>query len=156
MDLPRKPICKIHCKLHVTPLIMSVRKKIEKFVKLISRTKNSWKIFFSKNHFKIHYYLIIIYFGSTGGIRSRTIRQILWYLVTGRHYVHFVSHISNFPWKFQISNSNIYFFRLCGFPPFYSNHGLAISPGMKQRIRSGRYEFPNPEWAQVKISWNWI
>merc|ERR1712018_323366 len=42
-----------------------------------------------------------------------------------------------------------FFFRLCGFPPFYSNHGLAISPGMKQRIRSGRYEFPNPEWAQV-------
>ena len=110
MDLPRKPICKIHCKLHVTPLIMSVRKKIEKFVKLISRTKNSWKIFFSKNHFKIHYYLIIIYFGSTGGIRSRTIRQILWYLVTGRHYVHFVrSHISNFPRNLLESQIQIFF-----------------------------------------------
>merc|ERR1712038_494606 len=43
----------------------------------------------------------------------------------------------------------IMYILLCGFPPFYSNHGLAISPGMKQRIRSGRYEFPNPEWAQV-------
>lgn len=41
------------------------------------------------------------------------------------------------------------FYRLCGFPPFYSNHGLAISPGMKKRIRSGQYEFPNPEWANV-------
>ena len=39
--------------------------------------------------------------------------------------------------------------RLCGFPPFYSNHGLAISPGMKKRIRSGQYEFPNPEWENV-------
>ena len=39
--------------------------------------------------------------------------------------------------------------RLCGFPPFYSNHGLAISPGMKKRIRSGQYEFPKPEWTNV-------
>ena len=38
---------------------------------------------------------------------------------------------------------------LCGFPPFYSNHGLPISPGMKRRIRSGQYEFPNPEWTNV-------
>ena len=36
------------------------------------------------------------------------------------------------------------FSRLCGFPPFYSNHGLAISPGMKKRIRPGQYKFPNP------------
>uniref|UniRef100_A0A3P9LV92 non-specific serine/threonine protein kinase n=1 Tax=Oryzias latipes TaxID=8090 RepID=A0A3P9LV92_ORYLA len=38
---------------------------------------------------------------------------------------------------------------LCGFPPFYSNTGQAISPGMKQRIRLGQYEFPNPEWVDV-------
>ncbi|XP_005609667.2 MAP kinase-activated protein kinase 2-like [Equus przewalskii] len=38
---------------------------------------------------------------------------------------------------------------LCGYPPFYSNHGLAISPGMKSRIRMGQYEFPNPEWSEV-------
>merc|ERR1711997_900604 len=38
---------------------------------------------------------------------------------------------------------------LCGFPPFYSNHGHAISPGMKKRIRSGQYEFPKPEWDKV-------
>ena len=38
---------------------------------------------------------------------------------------------------------------LCGFPPFYSNHGLAISPGMKKRIRAGEYDFPNPEWRNV-------
>lgn len=38
---------------------------------------------------------------------------------------------------------------LCGFPPFYSNHGLAISPGMKTRIRTGQYDFPNPEWQNV-------
>lgn len=38
---------------------------------------------------------------------------------------------------------------LCGFPPFYSNHGLAISPGMKKRIRTGQYDFPLPEWKNV-------
>jgi len=38
---------------------------------------------------------------------------------------------------------------LCGFPPFYSNHGLAISPGMKKRIRMGQFDFPNPEWQHV-------
>lgn len=39
--------------------------------------------------------------------------------------------------------------RLCGFPPFYSDHGLAISPGMKKRIRMGQFTFPNPEWQCV-------
>lgn len=43
----------------------------------------------------------------------------------------------------------LYNFRLCGFPPFYSNHGLAISPGMKKRIRLGQYDFPAPEWSNV-------
>lgn len=38
---------------------------------------------------------------------------------------------------------------MCGFPPFYSNHGLAISPGMKTRIRTGQYDFPDPEWKNV-------
>lgn len=39
--------------------------------------------------------------------------------------------------------------RLCGYPPFFSHHGLAISPGMKRRILTGQYEFPNPEWSDV-------
>ncbi|XP_061583428.1 MAP kinase-activated protein kinase 2-like isoform X2 [Cololabis saira] len=43
----------------------------------------------------------------------------------------------------------IMYILLCGFPPFYSNTGQAISPGMKRRIRLGQYEFPNPEWADV-------
>lgn len=43
----------------------------------------------------------------------------------------------------------IMYILLCGFPPFYSNHGLAISPGMKKRIRMGQYTFPNPEWQHV-------
>uniref|UniRef100_A0A182IPG1 non-specific serine/threonine protein kinase n=1 Tax=Anopheles atroparvus TaxID=41427 RepID=A0A182IPG1_ANOAO len=43
----------------------------------------------------------------------------------------------------------IMYILLCGFPPFYSNHGLAISPGMKARIRTGQYDFPNPEWKNV-------
>jgi len=38
---------------------------------------------------------------------------------------------------------------LCGYPPFYSNHGLAISPGMKTRIRTGQYDFPAAEWRDV-------
>ncbi|XP_069693899.1 MAP kinase-activated protein kinase 2 [Periplaneta americana] len=43
----------------------------------------------------------------------------------------------------------IMYILLCGFPPFYSNHGLAISPGMKKRIRIGQYDFPEPEWKNV-------
>ncbi|XP_022594826.1 MAP kinase-activated protein kinase 2-like isoform X1 [Seriola dumerili] len=43
----------------------------------------------------------------------------------------------------------IMYILLCGYPPFFSHHGLAISPGMKRRIRNGQYEFPNPEWADV-------
>ncbi|XP_014663377.1 PREDICTED: MAP kinase-activated protein kinase 2-like isoform X2 [Priapulus caudatus] len=38
---------------------------------------------------------------------------------------------------------------LCGYPPFYSAHGAAMSPGMKKKIRSGQYDFPDPEWKQV-------
>ncbi|KAF7271557.1 hypothetical protein GWI33_015586 [Rhynchophorus ferrugineus] len=43
----------------------------------------------------------------------------------------------------------IMYILLCGFPPFYSNHGLAISPGMKKRIRTGQFTFPLPEWQNV-------
>ncbi|XP_024085562.1 MAP kinase-activated protein kinase 2 [Cimex lectularius] len=43
----------------------------------------------------------------------------------------------------------IMYILLCGFPPFFSNHGQAISPGMKRRIRTGQYEFPSPEWDSV-------
>jgi mitogen-activated protein kinase-activated protein kinase 2 len=38
---------------------------------------------------------------------------------------------------------------LCGYPPFFSTHGLPISPGMKQRIRAGQYNFTGPEWDRV-------
>uniref|UniRef100_U3JCS7 non-specific serine/threonine protein kinase n=1 Tax=Ficedula albicollis TaxID=59894 RepID=U3JCS7_FICAL len=50
----------------------------------------------------------------------------------------------------------IMYILLCGYPPFYSNHGLAISPGMKKRIRMGQYEFPNPEWSEVSEEVGWM
>ncbi|TRY65343.1 hypothetical protein DNTS_017863 [Danionella cerebrum] len=43
----------------------------------------------------------------------------------------------------------IMYILLCGYPPFYSNHRVPLSPGMRKRIRNGQYEFPNPEWSQV-------
>ncbi|KAI7797572.1 mitogen-activated protein kinase-activated protein kinase 2b, partial [Triplophysa rosa] len=43
----------------------------------------------------------------------------------------------------------IMYLLLCGYPPFYSNHGLPISPGMRSRIRNGQYEFSRPEWSAV-------
>uniref|UniRef100_A0A183C907 non-specific serine/threonine protein kinase n=1 Tax=Globodera pallida TaxID=36090 RepID=A0A183C907_GLOPA len=38
---------------------------------------------------------------------------------------------------------------LSGYPPFFSTHGLPISPGMKSRIRAGQYNFSGPEWDRV-------
>jgi len=38
---------------------------------------------------------------------------------------------------------------LCGYPPFYSQGGDPISPGMKSRIRNGHYTFPSNEWHAV-------
>ncbi|CAN9515488.1 unnamed protein product [Ophioblennius macclurei] len=43
----------------------------------------------------------------------------------------------------------IMYILLCGYPPFFSYQGLAISPGMKRRICRGQYEFPNAEWCDV-------
>ncbi|VDN17030.1 unnamed protein product [Gongylonema pulchrum] len=43
----------------------------------------------------------------------------------------------------------IMYILLCGFPPFFSANGLPMSPGMKNRIRSGKYAFPSPEWDRV-------
>ena len=43
----------------------------------------------------------------------------------------------------------IMYILLCGYPPFYSASGAAISPGMKRRIRLGQYTFPTPEWGHV-------
>jgi len=38
---------------------------------------------------------------------------------------------------------------LCGYPPFYSTSGQAMSAGMKKRIRSAQFEFPEQEWKNV-------
>jgi mitogen-activated protein kinase-activated protein kinase 2 len=37
----------------------------------------------------------------------------------------------------------------CGYPPFYSQHGKPLSPGMKSRIIQGQYEFPPADWLHV-------
>ena len=47
-----------------------------------------------------------------------------------------------------------FIFRLCGYPPFYSTHGLTISPGMKKRIRNGQYEFRDAEWSNISHQGN--
>ncbi|CAI5441814.1 unnamed protein product [Caenorhabditis angaria] len=38
---------------------------------------------------------------------------------------------------------------LCGYPPFYSMQGAALSPGMRSRIAKGYYAFPHEEWDIV-------
>ncbi|PIC37042.1 hypothetical protein B9Z55_015819 [Caenorhabditis nigoni] len=43
----------------------------------------------------------------------------------------------------------IMYILLCGYPPFYSQHGQPMSPGMKAKIKSGQYTFPSPEWDCV-------
>ncbi|KNC75699.1 camk/mapkapk/mk2 protein kinase, partial [Sphaeroforma arctica JP610] len=46
----------------------------------------------------------------------------------------------------------ILYILLCGHPPFYSEGGGHISPGMKRRIRSGIYEFPEEDWKDISAS----
>ncbi|CAF1037183.1 unnamed protein product [Didymodactylos carnosus] len=43
----------------------------------------------------------------------------------------------------------IMYILLCGYPPFYSEHSLPISPGMKTKIRAGEYQFPKEDWCVV-------
>ena len=43
-------------------------------------------------------------------------------------------------------------YRLCGYPPFHTEGGAPMSPGMKKRIRQGAYTFPDPEWTNVSQS----
>ncbi|CAO4365140.1 unnamed protein product [Caenorhabditis nigoni] len=38
---------------------------------------------------------------------------------------------------------------LCGYPPFYSMKGVALSPGMRSRIANAYYAFPPEEWDCV-------
>lgn len=71
------------------------------------------------------------------------IMYILW-VSTDKSIFNFFANQTNTFWRFRFFRH-----RLCGFPPFYSNHGLAISPGMKKRIRLGQFSFPNPEWQNV-------
>ena len=39
--------------------------------------------------------------------------------------------------------------RLCGYPPFYSRRGMAMSPGMRDHIVKGDFQFPPREWTRV-------
>jgi mitogen-activated protein kinase-activated protein kinase 2 len=43
----------------------------------------------------------------------------------------------------------IMYILLCGYPPFFSTHGGAISAGMKTKIKAGEYKFPRSEWKNV-------
>ncbi|CAH8576415.1 unnamed protein product [Schistosoma margrebowiei] len=41
---------------------------------------------------------------------------------------------------------------LSGCPPFFSQNGQPISPGMKSKIRAGKYDFPDAQWKYVSKS----
>lgn len=43
----------------------------------------------------------------------------------------------------------ILYILLCGYPPFYTEHGGNISPGMRRRIRLGEFQFPAEEWGSI-------
>lgn len=49
-------------------------------------------------------------------------------------------------------NFFLFFYRLCGYPPFYSMKGLPLSPGMKTRITAGCYAFPPADWDKISDS----
>jgi mitogen-activated protein kinase-activated protein kinase 3 len=43
----------------------------------------------------------------------------------------------------------IMYILLCGYPPFFSLNGGAISAGITTKIKAGEYQFPNPEWQNI-------
>ncbi|XP_063719769.1 MAP kinase-activated protein kinase 2-like isoform X1 [Symsagittifera roscoffensis] len=43
----------------------------------------------------------------------------------------------------------IIYILLCGYPPFYSRRGMAMSPGMRDHIVKGDFQFPPREWTRV-------
>ncbi|XP_075261429.1 MAP kinase-activated protein kinase 2-like isoform X2 [Convolutriloba macropyga] len=43
----------------------------------------------------------------------------------------------------------IIYILLCGYPPFYSRRGMAMSPGMRDHIVKGDFQFPPREWNRV-------
>lgn len=45
----------------------------------------------------------------------------------------------------------IMFILLSGNPPFYSYHGHSMSPGMKRRIKTGRYQFEGNVWRNISV-----
>jgi serine/threonine protein kinase len=46
----------------------------------------------------------------------------------------------------------IVYILLSGQPPFYTQNGEAMSPGMRRRIKGGRYGFSHPLWRHVSSS----
>lgn len=44
---------------------------------------------------------------------------------------------------------------LCGYPPFYSTSNQPMSPGMKAKIRSGSFSFPEADWSNISSSAKW-
>lgn len=84
--------------------------------------------------------------------KSISVVYFLWFSFCHDMCLSLWSFCKWFPLIGSILSSDICFcltHRLCGYPPFFSHHGLAISPGMKRRICNGQYEFPNPEWSDV-------
>jgi mitogen-activated protein kinase-activated protein kinase 2 len=46
----------------------------------------------------------------------------------------------------------IIYILLSGQPPFYTQHGGPMSPGMKRRIKGGKYHFNHPLWNNISSS----
>ncbi|CAF4753109.1 unnamed protein product, partial [Rotaria sp. Silwood2] len=43
----------------------------------------------------------------------------------------------------------IMYILLCGYPPFFPRNGENSSYGMKNRIRTGDFQFPDVEWKNI-------
>ena len=84
---------------------------------------------------------------SSRSVGIQEVRPLLWHLVPRCHHLHSVSN--NLLTSFQWNQNDTLTTRLCGFPPFSSQQGLPMSPGMKRRIQLGQFDFPKPFWTDV-------